>query len=359
MKKYEQVVTYIKDKISSGYYAVGAKIPSEDELIESLGISRSPIRKALEKLTEEGLIYKIQGSGSYVRNKAIPEAVTIYAILNTENSYLESRIIMGMRQAINDSSFSNIHLILMKPGQNTMQQIEVLNMIPITGKGGVICVPMVDRIRTGSRLLAANFRRIEKEGYPVILLDRGLPDFSGSSIMTDHTAAAEKMMQFIASRGHRKITVFYSHKDISSVKDRLEGIRTAFLSFPGEEKSLHLINTDENPLTVEDVHSIKEKGDTICFCLECEIALSLYLLAYEAGISIPDDISLCSFDDHCFNNFKNDFLTSVHQSLENIGYYSVQMILNKIQKKTSGNIHLLVESDITIHTSVANIPIEE
>ena len=355
MRKDEIVREYIKEKIASGVFKVGSRIPTEEELIATLQISRTPIRKALKELCEDGYIYKIQGSGSFVRNKAIPEPVNIYAVLHTEDSFLESRIILGMRRAIDDSSYRNIHLILQKPGKNTVKQIEVLNMIPCTGKGAVICVPMVDEVRAGNRLLGANLRKIEKAGFPVLLLDKSLPEYTGSSVMTDHRGGAEAMQSFLWEHGHRNTAVLYSHQNVSSVGLRLQGIREFYREREKENGRLLPVNVDQEPVSPEMIRKLAGSGYTALFCLECEIAKQVYLAAGEADLKIPGDFSLCSFDDHCFHDLKGDFLTAVSQRLENIGYYSVQVVLDKIEGKTWGNVNILVESDIVSRKSVASV----
>lgn len=353
MKKYEWVADYIKEKIVTGVYPVGKRIPSEEELISSLNISRTPVRRALETLSKEGLIKTVQGSGSFVRRTAVSEPLDIHAILHNEDRYIESRIIVGMRQAIDDSTFPNIRLILKKPGKNTVKQIEILNSLLLTGKGGIICVPMVDDVRSGNRLLGATLRKIEQGGNPVILLDKKVPEYHGSSIMTDHKTGAVKMMEFLYSRKHLHIAVLYSHQNISSVKERLDGVQSAFPPIQEEGGSLFFINLDEAPVTSAGLEKLVKQGITAVFCLECEIALSVVKAAEAAGLSIPDDLSVCSFDDHCFSSFKEGFLTAVSQKLENIGYYAIQLVLDRIQKKTEGNIHMMVEPDIVRRKSVA------
>lgn len=62
----DQVFNYLKEKIISGEYKVGEKIPSENELSESLGISRSSIKVAIERLKSIGLIKVVLGDGTYV-----------------------------------------------------------------------------------------------------------------------------------------------------------------------------------------------------------------------------------------------------------------------------------------------------
>lgn len=64
----DQIFDYIKDRILSGEWKVGEKIPSEFELSESLGVSRISLRMAIQKLNVLGLTETLVGDGTYVRN---------------------------------------------------------------------------------------------------------------------------------------------------------------------------------------------------------------------------------------------------------------------------------------------------
>lgn len=56
----------ISEWISSSRLTPGAKLPSEQKLAESLGLSRSAIREALAKLKAVGLVETFQGRGAFV-----------------------------------------------------------------------------------------------------------------------------------------------------------------------------------------------------------------------------------------------------------------------------------------------------
>lgn len=56
------------DKIKHQQYKAGEYLPSEHQLMDLYGASRETIRKALNNLTELGLIQKIRGKGSIVLN---------------------------------------------------------------------------------------------------------------------------------------------------------------------------------------------------------------------------------------------------------------------------------------------------
>lgn len=63
IRTHEQVVAQIEAKILEGELRVGAKLPSERDLVEALGVSRSSVREALRALEAMGIIDAQGGSG--------------------------------------------------------------------------------------------------------------------------------------------------------------------------------------------------------------------------------------------------------------------------------------------------------
>ncbi|MFE9106391.1 FadR/GntR family transcriptional regulator [Actinomadura geliboluensis] len=63
----DQVIAQLRDEIVGGNWPVGAKIPPEPVLAESLGVGRNTVREAVRALTHAGLLESRQGDGTYVR----------------------------------------------------------------------------------------------------------------------------------------------------------------------------------------------------------------------------------------------------------------------------------------------------
>ncbi len=64
---YLQLMDKIKEDISTGKYPFGSKIPTELELKQEFNISLGTIRRAVEELTKQGIVQKIQGKGTFVQ----------------------------------------------------------------------------------------------------------------------------------------------------------------------------------------------------------------------------------------------------------------------------------------------------
>src|SRR5215204_6111401 len=63
---YEQVKAWIRQHIASGEWKPGDVVPSEATLMERFSISRMTAHRALRELASEGLVTRVQGSGTRV-----------------------------------------------------------------------------------------------------------------------------------------------------------------------------------------------------------------------------------------------------------------------------------------------------
>lgn len=63
----------IAGRIRSGEYPVDARLPTENELAEMLGVSRPVVREALARLRSDGVVTSRRGSGTYVQRTIEPE----------------------------------------------------------------------------------------------------------------------------------------------------------------------------------------------------------------------------------------------------------------------------------------------
>jgi len=74
--KYHQLMEIIKEMIRSGELKQGMRIPSENELQEKYGVSNTTVRKAINELLHEGIIYREQGKGTFVARTRIDQELT-------------------------------------------------------------------------------------------------------------------------------------------------------------------------------------------------------------------------------------------------------------------------------------------
>ena len=63
--KYREIMDYIQEQIQNHVYQQNAKLPTEQELSEQFDVSRPTVVKALDRLRDMGIVYRVQGSGTF------------------------------------------------------------------------------------------------------------------------------------------------------------------------------------------------------------------------------------------------------------------------------------------------------
>lgn len=66
---YIQIIKYLTEEIENGTYRVSEQIPPETTLAEHFGVSRITVTNAIQRMVQEGILYRIQGKGTFVAPK--------------------------------------------------------------------------------------------------------------------------------------------------------------------------------------------------------------------------------------------------------------------------------------------------
>jgi DNA-binding GntR family transcriptional regulator len=123
----EQVINLVRDAIIEGKFKPGEKIP-EQELADQLGVSRTPIREAIQILEQQGLVLILPKNGTFVA-EVDPEEVrdSLYARIVLEQ--------LALNQAIERSTTEEWDSLCKKLNQilNGMKEaVEKRNLIAVT-----------------------------------------------------------------------------------------------------------------------------------------------------------------------------------------------------------------------------------
>lgn len=80
-----QIVQYFKDNITSGAWNVGEKIPSENQLTKTLGVSRASVRTAIQQLVGIGVLESVHGKGTYLVDDQVDDVAASDSKITAED----------------------------------------------------------------------------------------------------------------------------------------------------------------------------------------------------------------------------------------------------------------------------------
>ena len=113
--KFTVIKQHICDNIESGQWQQHSKVPSENELALEFNVSRMTARRALQELTEQGLLVRTQGAGTFV------------ATFKSQSSLLEIRNIadeIHERNNIHHCEILNLEELKLNQHSNSLLKTE-------------------------------------------------------------------------------------------------------------------------------------------------------------------------------------------------------------------------------------------
>lgn len=178
------------------------------------------------------------------------------------------------------------------------------------------------------------------------------------SVLPDEEAGGRAAVDLLVERGHGEGIALIGQRDQVSaellrsiaVNRRMAGITAAM-----REHGLEFIDEEPISIWVPDrgyvaTHAVLGRGRpvTALLCLNDRIAFGAYQALADAGLSVPDDISVISFDNDELASYLRPGLTTIGLPHEEMGARAVKMLLGE-----SEDSELLVPMPAIIRNSVA------
>ncbi|HLR61250.1 MAG TPA: UTRA domain-containing protein [Lentibacillus sp.] len=111
---YKQIANHIKEDIANAELTHGDAIPSETKLAGTYGVSRVTVREAIKQLVDEDILYRVQGSGTYVSHEKIEHDILKLQGFTEEMSSLD-----------NDPSNDILEFQLMSPPEEAREHLKI------------------------------------------------------------------------------------------------------------------------------------------------------------------------------------------------------------------------------------------
>ena len=222
----------------------------------------------------------------------------------------------------------DIHIIVCNADDDPRKEKKYINMLRAKQVDGLIIFP------TGGNL--SLYKKMAKENYPVVFVDRTVPGVPLSTIMLDNEKAASLAVQHFIDKGYKQIGIMTT-SIIQHVTPRLERIS-------GYKKALQAngLPIEESYIKSMDVHQIKdglkemlslEKPPQAILAGNDLTLMEILQYIREHDLKIPQHLDVISIDDVPFASFFSPALTTVAQPTFEMGKKAAELLLQKIRKE--------------------------
>lgn len=370
----DHLASALQQRILSGEYRVGQRLPKLDYFVVTEKVGRFTVTAALRRLSRAGLIHKlgkqwVVGPPSPPSPAPVAAAKPVVVVVSDSFNSLLRGYTSGFLQPFASSlewvfDKAHVHKILSSPAELTVGRLSespfqrVRTAIAEAGSdylGMLIFAtrPLRDNLRTWIRMGL----RVDR---PVVVLDSEPGGFHRHNfrtnprrffrLMVDEDAAVELLMRRLAALGHRTAGVpRYALPGYDWIDDRIERIRREAQRtsppvrivmttqteplweprpwFDGtRESTRNEIPSGEQLVSLREL--IHRESPSVIIALNNRFAQHYSAAIGAAGLAVPRDISLVSFDNtHESRLFP---ITTVDFGLDTLGYLAAHILLEDI-----------------------------
>ena len=175
---------------------------------------------------------------------------------------------------------------------------------------------------------------IISKNIPIILIDRYFNNSFLPYISTNNFKGAYDATMTLLNAGHRNILCIKGPETAITTQEREKGCRKAVVDF-GKPVKLQMLGNEfsiQNGYTETKVALTGNNIPTAIFTMSTNILLGSIKALREHNMTIPDDMSVVSFDDGIFLDYLNPPITRVAQPVENMALAAVKMMINCIRE---------------------------
>jgi len=192
------------------------------------------------------------------------------------------------------------------------------------------------------------------KNVPIVTLNRmDVPAFSG--VATDHYSDGERAVEFLYSKGHRRMAMLCEERENWGSRQRAEGFFGKLKSLGIEADERLVAYTDHQPIYGQLRRLTSLKPSALFIANESLGIEALYVLRDVLNLKVPEDISIIGMESTRVSQFLYPPLTTFHQPLEELGSAGVSLLLRQIQEGTEQSVHLMLKNRLIERESVATI----
>ena len=311
------------------------------DIADELGISRNTVSKAINNAgglaaaTREKILQKATEMGykqfSYIKAQATA-AVEREAPRRGDIALLFGDTIDGSHFAslMLDKLKKELSLLGYTLTSHRVEQDNFLSLaLPFTFDPGkaqaIVCIEMFDR---------AYDEMICALGLPVLFVDgphkRDGIDLPADQLYMDNTTAITRFVNDMLAKGKRRIGFIGDYEHCQSFFERYAAFRCAMLmaNVPVDERfCIKILNPERLTACLGALEDLPD----VFICANDFVAYDAIYALRKAGISVPEDVLFCGFDDSPQSRIMTPALTTVHIHTQIMALAAMNLLISRIE----------------------------
>ena len=223
------------------------------------------------------------------RSLRLKRTNTLALIVSDITNPFFTTLARGVEDTASDMGFT---VILCNTDESEKEEQKYLQMLLQKQVDGILLVPSYSK--------PDSIEMVQKHGTPLVVIDRSVPGAMVDVVRGDSEGGAYQLTRLLLSLGHRRIAMLSGRKEVSTAVDRVAGYRRAMKESGYGESEQCIIYGEYNQASGYDMtRSILHEPlrPTAMIAANNFISIGALKALQDAGMRVPEDISLVAFDD--------------------------------------------------------------
>lgn len=212
----------------------------------------------------------------------------------------------------------------------------------------------IDGILILSHISTEYISKILDTGVPTVLIDHHSPYLHADSILTNNRFGAFKAVEHLIQLGHTEIAFVGDINVSPSYQERLEGYLLALNKYkllPNPD--FMFTDAKESQEESNSIFNSLPKVPSAWFCVNDGHGFLISSGLQQKGFTVPEDVSVCSFDNGQLSQIATPTITTVDIDLNYYGKKAVEQLCWRIENKAEPIQEILLPTDLIIRESTA------
>ena len=308
------------------------------DIARELNISPSTVSRALNdhpalkketKETVKALAEKLDYQPNLLAlNLLQKKSNTIGVIVPEITSHFFSAIITGIQDVVGTSDYNIMICLSNESYEEEMTIVKKLSQIRVDG----IMVSPSSETKNFD-----HFRRLQKNGIPVVVFDRDCPGLEVDKVLVDDYSGAFQAVEYLIQSGCKNIAHLGGPLNLSTTRHRLQGYLDVLENNNIPIRKEYIVHVqgfshEDGLKPAKKLLRLKDSPDAI-FAMNDSIAISAMHVAKKLALKIPGDISIIGFDDEPHSSYFTPSLSTVWQPVYSLGMLSARILLRRLDNQ--------------------------
>ncbi|HVY74871.1 MAG TPA: substrate-binding domain-containing protein [Puia sp.] len=199
-------------------------------------------------------------------------------------------------------------------------------------------------------------RNLQKKQIPVVLIDRYFTNLKSDAVLINNYQAAYQAVEHLIRNGSNKIAMMTYDTDMEHMKERVRGYKTALADNNIKFDESWLVKVSYQDLAkqvkagIQQLTGSKLRVNGFFFATNSLAVESLKPIT-AAGLRIPEELAVVSFDESDAFDLFYPPVTYVSQSLDAIGKKAVGLVLDRINGQKKKPEQVMIETKLVVRDS--------